>query len=141
MGNGFCSKYVRNDTIYFYDKAYQYSSEKKISTSLKKFKISENCSRFGIPAICYHLFPICLHNNRSSRLCQEECTRLKTGVCQHVVSIISKPYLKFFPECPALPRANTKEGAFCVELGISRKVKEETIVKPSTRKNLALYGE
>lgn len=121
-GNGFCGEYIQNQSIYFYDMHYQYQLEQTISLSLKTILISEKCKRYGFPAMCYHLFPVCSHNKRRSRLCQSECTKLKTDICRSEVSLIKKvseEHLKaLFPDCPSLPRVNTEDGAHCVELGI-----------------------
>ena len=139
-GNGFCGKYVQNENIYFYDMPYQYQLEQTISVSLKGLSISEKCSRYGIPAMCYHLFPVCSHGKKRSRLCQGECTKLKTDICRSEVSLMKKVnenYVKaLFPECPNLPRVDTEEGAHCVELGIPRKV-----VEPVPSKNTTFYSE
>lgn len=106
---------------------YQYRLEQTIYESLKNIGIiSEKCKRYGFPAMCYHLFPVCSHNKRRSRLCQGECTKLKTNICRNEVSLIKKvseEYVKvLFPDCPSLPRVNTEDGAHCVELGIPTKV-------------------
>lgn len=139
-GNGFCGKYVKNEHIYFYDKNNQYELEQSISLSLKTNPISVKCSKYGIPAICYHLFPVCSQNKRKSRLCREECTRIKTDVCLSEVSLIeavSPIQLKaLFPHCPSLPRLNTQEGEHCVKLGIPEKV----LVGTNTMKNRTFYG-
>ena len=121
-GNGFCGKYIKNETVYLYDPSQQYRLEQTISVSLKGIPISEKCLRYGIPALCYHLFSVCSHGKKRSRLCQGECTKLKTDVCSSEVSFIKKVSIEhlrsLFPECSKLPRINTKEGAQCVPLGI-----------------------
>ena len=120
---------------------YQYQLEQTISISLKNIPISEKCKRYGFPALCYHLFPVCSHNKRRSRLCQGECTKLKTNICRSEVSLIKKvseEHLKvLFPDCPSLPRVNTEDGAHCVELGIPGKVLDESI----PIENVTVYGK
>ena len=89
--------------------------------SLKNELVSEKCLKFGIPALCYHLFPACDQGTRKPRLCKEECVKLKTEVCNTEISLIKKfseDNLKtMFPECSNLPNAGSQEGSHCVKLG------------------------
>ena len=113
--------------------ASQYQLEQTISANLKS--ISKNCMRYGIPAMCYHLFPLCVDGQKRSRLCQNECTKVKTKVCSSEVSWIrdynTNQLQLLFPECSNLPRADALEGTYCVDLG----------VPTDSSKNLTLYGE
>lgn len=125
-GNGICKKYVQNVIIYFTDKERQQQMEKTIELSLGM--ISEECRRFGVPAICYHLFPVCFHGEKKSRLCQDECHKIQTDVCKNEMSkmlkFISEELL--FPDCSSLPKSNTSFGDHCVQLGIHKKIVNET---------------
>jgi hypothetical protein len=87
--------------------------------------------------MCYHLFPLCVDGKKRSRLCQDDCRKVKTEVCPSEVSLIKnfdeKQLQVLFPECSNQPRVNTQEGTHCVDLGISS--------KPTSSKNLTFYGE
>ena len=95
----------------------QYELERELSRYLSKSIVSDKCLTFGVPAMCYHLFPACDQGVKKPRLCREECEKLTTDVCSTEVDLIkqiSPIHVKtMFPNCTQLPYSGQEAGNFC----------------------------
>ena len=119
-----------------YDIQDQYQTELMFEMSLGSNFVSAKCLKFGIPGMCYHLFPVCDQGVRKPRLCKEDCEKLKTDVCKIELSFIKKisetTLKKMFPNCSTLP---SDEESYCTKIDMTNKPKTT-----NTSENELLYG-
>ena len=82
----------------------------------------DRCTKFGIPAMCFHLFPTCDARTQDSkpRLCREDCFALFKDVCLAELNLarMNKKFSALLPNCSALPKRNSKDHSYCTSLGI-----------------------
>ena len=46
--------------------------------------LTEQCSKYAVPTLCYYAFPICDEMTHKPRqICKDECESLERSVCQH----------------------------------------------------------
>lgn len=80
------------------------------------------CTQFGIPAMCFHIFPTCDARTQDSkpRLCREDCFALFEDVCLTELQLAKMDPLfsALLPNCSALPKRDNKDHSYCTSLGI-----------------------
>ncbi|XP_020611795.1 inactive tyrosine-protein kinase transmembrane receptor ROR1-like isoform X2 [Orbicella faveolata] len=122
-----CAEFIGNQSIWVqYRIRHQQTIEKQLSSALTVIRtlnqMSERCTRFGIPAMCFHLFPTCDARTQDSkpRLCREDCFALFEDVCLAELNFaqMDKKFSALLPNCSALPKRNSKDYSYCTSLGI-----------------------
>lgn len=122
-----CAQFIGNQSIWVeYPSGYQQRVEDHLSRALRLIQatkqMSDRCSEYGIPALCFHGFPTCdtLTQNFKYRLCREDCFALFKDICltelQFAMSISQLRVL--LPNCSALPTRDDKDYSYCTSLNI-----------------------
>ena len=91
------------------------------------FPYIDSCVKYGIPAMCYHIFPTCDSEDKDSkpRLCREDCDALYDNVCEQELKYASMDplYNNILPDCSILPSRGDKDYSYCSPLHIPGKLK------------------
>ena len=89
---------------------------------LISFVLIDSCTKFGIPAMCFHIFPTCDAEELDSkpRLCREDCFALFDDICLFELQLagMNPVFKQVLPNCSALPTRDDKDHAYCTSLGI-----------------------
>lgn len=121
-----CADFIGNQTIWVKYRGYQSIIEYKLANTLKFIKevhqVSDSCVKYGIPAMCYHIFETCDNQSLDSkpRLCREDCFALYSDVCLTELQFAGMdPKSKaVLPDCHVLPTRSDKDHSYCTPLGI-----------------------
>ncbi|XP_078352935.1 tyrosine-protein kinase transmembrane receptor Ror-like isoform X2 [Oculina patagonica] len=122
-----CANFIGNQSIWVPFKGrHQQDIEKKLSMALTVIRaanqMSERCMQFGIPAMCFHIFPTCDARTQDSkpRLCREDCFALFEDVCLSELQFaqMDPMFSALLPNCSALPKRDNKDHSYCTSLGI-----------------------
>ena len=81
-----------------------------------------SCTKYGIPGMCFHIFPTCdpLTRDAKPRLCREDCYALFEDVClvELQFAAFDPKFKKVLPDCSALPKRGSKDHSYCKSIGI-----------------------
>lgn len=122
-----CAQYIGNQSIWVeYRSVYQLNMERQLSRALGMIQalhqMSDRCSKYGTPALCFHGFPTCdtSTQNFKHRLCREDCFALFEDICLTELQFaMSVPHFRvLLPNCSALPTRNDKDYSYCTSLNI-----------------------
>lgn len=121
-----CREFLGNKTIWMNYHGHQEVVEYQMAQGLSAIKeteqLSDSCVKYGIPAMCYHIFPTCDSEDKDSkpRLCREDCVALHDNVCKTELKFVSMDplYNKILPDCSILPSRGDKDYSYCSPLHI-----------------------
>lgn len=121
-----CREFLGNKTIWMNYHGHQEVVEYQMAQGLNAIKeteqLSDSCVKYGIPAMCYHIFPTCDSEDKDSkpRLCREDCVALYDNVCMTELKFASMDplYNKILPDCSILPSRGDKDYSYCSPLHI-----------------------
>lgn len=89
---------------------------------LNRLFLFDRCTKYGIPAMCFHIFPTCDARTQDSkpRLCREDCFALFEDVCLTELQLaqMDPQFSTLLPNCSALPTRDNIDHSFCTSLGI-----------------------
>lgn len=88
-------------------------------------QMSDQCSRFAVRSLCFHVFPLCEEASRTPRprqLCRDECEALEQDVCSLEYTLArANPRMLMqlqLPHCHLLPQPGSPRAASCMRIGI-----------------------
>lgn len=121
-----CREFLGNKTIWMNYHGHQEVVEYQMAQGLIAIKeteqLSNSCVKYGIPAMCYHIFPTCDSEDKDSkpRLCREDCDALYDNVCEQELKFASMDplYNNILPDCSILPSRGDKDYSYCSPLHI-----------------------
>lgn len=122
-----CAKHIGKDFIYVTDGLSQAYIEQKLLSAFAVITqspdLTQTCSNFAIPSICYSTFPPCdKRTEKPRKMCREECEVLEDQICKKELGIAKQHALlgrqMVLPDCKELPPIGSPETANCVRIGI-----------------------
>ncbi|XP_015759041.1 PREDICTED: inactive tyrosine-protein kinase transmembrane receptor ROR1-like isoform X1 [Acropora digitifera] len=121
-----CREFLGNKTIWMnyhgHQEVVEYQMAQGLIASKETEQLSDSCVKYGIPAMCYHIFPTCDSEDKDSkpRLCREDCDALYENVCEQELKFASMDplYNKILPDCSILPSRGDKDYSYCSPLHI-----------------------
>lgn len=121
-----CAEFIGNESVWVEFPGRQQLIERKLGEALSVIKatdeFSENCTKYGIPGMCFHIFPTCnpLTRDAKPRLCREDCYALFDDVClvELQYAAFDPTFRNVLPDCSALPERGSKDHSYCKSIGI-----------------------
>lgn len=121
-----CAEYIGNQSVWVHYLGHQQTVDGELGIALSVIKtndhMSASCAKYGIPAMCYHIFPTCDAKSLGPKplLCRDDCFALYDDICLAELHFARMdPRLRDkLPNCSALPTRQDKDHSYCTSLGI-----------------------
>lgn len=125
-----CSQYLQNQSVIVQSPEKHRLLIKRLHnlvSLISDFKMTYQCLRFAMSALCHYTFPICEKHQeiiiRKRMMCREDCEMLEHSICKTEYELAKLQNIMndgegILPNCNRLPIAGSKESNDCIHLDL-----------------------